>query len=380
MSFKNLSCFLLAITYFFITGCGNEKLSAPPVPVNFVAANPPSGSRIKSDTIITVIFEAVPGDVSVNQGTVTLADQMASIYGPFPEGLLQLLISWDDLHHIVLSYIVTELESPSPGLPEGMRLIPAGKVQLQVISFNDPAVVNDKQPVYTAFVDAFYMDEREVTNSEYKEFVDANPHWQKDRIARESHNGDYLEDWHGNDYPSGEAALPVTYVTWYAAMAYAKWVGKRLPTEAEWLHAAEGGQGSAHNPSKIVEQFGDVDSILDMGEMIPTVRGTIRRGGDSSYLEHLMSWPNGYGLVGMSNGVLEWCLDEYRFLHENPLSGANNIDWVMSNFTSIKTQRVVYGGPVDNRLERELGQGVTRLGVNPRWAIYKVGFRCAMSQ
>lgn len=374
MGFKNLSCFLLTITCFFITGCSNEKLSSPLVPVNFVDANPPSGSRIKSDTIITVIFDAVPGDVSVNQGTVTLAGQMASISGPFPEGLLQLLISWDDLHHIVLSYIVTELEPPPPGLPEGMRLIPAGKVQLQVISFNDPAVVNDEQPVYTASVDAFYMDEREVTNSEYKKFVDANPHWQKDQIDRNSHNGDYLKDWNGNDYPSGESYFPVTYVTWYAAMAYAKWVGKRLPTEAEWLHAAEGGQIS--DPSKIIEQWGAVDFISDMGEMIPTV--VIRRG-DSSYLEHL-TLPNGYGLVGMSNGVLEWCLDEYRFLHENPLSGADNVDWVMSNFTSIKTQRVVYGGPADDRLERELGQGVTRLGVNPWWAIYKGGFRCAMSQ
>jgi formylglycine-generating enzyme required for sulfatase activity len=66
------------------------------------------------------------------------------------------------------------------------------------------------------------MDKYEVTNLEYQKFVLANPQWQKDRIAVEFHDGDYLERWNGNDYPSGKENYPVVNVSWYAAMAYAQ--------------------------------------------------------------------------------------------------------------------------------------------------------------
>ena len=128
-------------------------------------------------------------------------------------------------------------------VPEGMTLIPAGEFQM---GSDDIEGDEDEQPVHTTYVQAFYMDIYEVTNAQYKEFIDANPQWQKglwwqmNRIKRRFHNRNYLKGWNGNNYPEGKGDHPV-HVSWYAAMAYAQWAGKRLPSEAEWEKAARDG-------------------------------------------------------------------------------------------------------------------------------------------
>ncbi len=88
--------------------------------------------------------------------------------------------------------------------PEGMVLIPAGEFQM---GSDDEDADDDERPVHTVYVDAFYMDEYEVTNAQFKAFVDANPHWQKDQIDAKFHDGTYLKHWSGTDYPSGKAAI-----------------------------------------------------------------------------------------------------------------------------------------------------------------------------
>ena len=258
-------------------------------------------------------------------------------------------------------------EPPKPITPEGMVSIPAGEFQM---GSNDPEARNDEQPVHTVYVDAFFMDEHETTNLEYKKFVLANPRWGKDGIDKGFHNGNYLSHWKGNDYPSGYANHPVAYVSWYAAMAYAGWAGKRLPTEAEWEYAARGGLAGQKYPWK-----GDVIDLgkANYGENV----------GDTTPVGKYP--PNGYGLYDMAGNVWEWCLDEYNkdFYfspppHENPLSGANSVDWIISNFTSVKERRVLRGGswarsPKNVRVAK-------RSSVPPSYSNYNFGFRCARAQ
>ena len=170
----------------------NYTVTPPqPPPVNFVSVDPPGGSTLEPDATITVIFDAVPDGVAVNPGTATVAGQIVTIFGPFPAGVLSLNLTWADGAHR-LTYTVND------PLQEGMVLIPAGEFQM---GSNDPEADGDEQPVHTVYVDAFLMDETEVTNVEYQKFVRANPRWGKRSIDGAFHNGNYLKHWNGDDYP-----------------------------------------------------------------------------------------------------------------------------------------------------------------------------------
>ena len=259
----------------------------------------------------------------------------------------------------------TESTPVDDSTPGRMVSIPAGEFQM---GSNDPEADDDEQPVHTVYIDAFFMDKYEVTNLEYQQFVRANPRWGKDRIDSNFHDGDYLESWSGNDYPGGEANDPVVYVSWYAAVAYSKWVGKRLPTEAEWEYAARGGLSGKKYP---------------WGDGIDSSKANYGRNvGDMTVVGNYP--PNKYGLYDMAGNVWEWCLDEYdedfyrTSPRRNPLSGANNPDWVMNNFTSVYTDRVLRGGSwLGNPTNLRVGG---RYRFAPADTLKRDGFRCARAQ
>ncbi len=241
-----------------------------------------------------------------------------------------------------------------------MVRIPAGEFEM---GSNE---IMEASPKHTVHLDAFYIDAYEVTNAQFKAFIDANPEWRKDNIPSEYHNGNYLRHWNGNDYPSGKANHPVVYVSWYAAMAYAKWVGKRLPTEAEWEKAARGGitgrryvWGNSRHPGKANYGY--------YGKRTRSV---------GSYL------PNGYGLHDMGGNVWELCLDQYdrnfysRSPKENPVAGVSDIQALMEDFTTIKTIRVSRGGSWNTPGPA----GVANRGDDkPTNTNSWLGFRCAKS-
>ena len=245
---------------------------------------------------------------------------------------------------------------PSGTTPEGMVLIPAGEFQM---GSNDGEF--DEKPVHTVYVNAFYMDVYEVTNAQYKEFVDSNPQWGKDQIPSRYHDGNYLKHWTGNSYGRGDH--PVVYVSWYGAMAYAEWAGKRLPTEAEWERAARGGLLGKKYP---------------WGNLLDSSKANYRGGGTTAVGRYL---PNKYGLYDVVGNVWEWCLDAYDedfykgSPRRNPIVGADSIVQAASRFTTVKSSRVLRGGAWSN--SRSALRVADRRSLNPVRADNSSGFRCA---
>ncbi len=221
---------------------------------------------------------------------------------------------------------------PAPDPYEGMVLIDAGEFRM---GSNDGQ--DREKPIHSVYVDAFYMDEYEVTNAEYAEFLNAKGKHTDGSITWL----DIGADWCRIEYVSrvyraktGYENHPVVEVSWYGAMAYAAWKGKRLPTEAEWEKAARGGLSGLKYP---------------WGNAIDSTNANYNRHvGDTTPVGKYAA--NGYGLYDMSGNVSEWCLDEYNAGFyaispaRNPLSGANSIQWLLENWTGVKSNRVLRGG------------------------------------
>ncbi|HUQ95852.1 MAG TPA: SUMF1/EgtB/PvdO family nonheme iron enzyme [Bryobacteraceae bacterium] len=171
----------------------------------------------------------------------------------------------------------------------GMVFVPAGEYQrgrTHKLPDDDlkwwPEVMKDDRPVKTIHIDAFYMDQHEVTNAQYAKFVQAARH-------RPPYN------WPDGKVPPGKENYPVAAVSWEDAMAYAKWAGKRLPTEAEWERACRGlTEGAKYfwgdrKPTVKDARFNSVNGPQEVGKCAATA----------------------LGLQDMAGNVWEWCLDWY---------------------------------------------------------------------
>lgn len=120
-------------------------------------------------------------------------------------------------------------QAKAQGSEDGMTYIPAGTYVRFLKS-------DDKKP--TTEIDAFYIDTTAVTNKEFLAFVRENPNWARSNVPRVFADRNYLKDWAG-DFDLGDVSedSPVVWVSWFAADAYAKWKGKRLPSYEEWEYA-----------------------------------------------------------------------------------------------------------------------------------------------
>ena len=243
---------------------------------------------------------------------------------------------------LVIDEVATGYDADKHG---EMALIPAGEFQM-----GSHEGLKSEQPVHTVRLSSFYMDVSPVTVGQFKAFIEATGHSEK--------------YWHRVGFDSPADDCPITGVSWYDAMAYAQWAGKRLPTEAEWEYAVRGGLEGATYP------WGDDKPTSRHANYHTNVGGVTPKG---KYP------PNGYGLYDMVGNIWEWCLDVYdpNFYSKSPEVDPLAIDEgdvVDGRFTSVRRFRVIRGGwwwSVESHLHVS-----TRFHFRPRKR--DGGFRCVL--
>jgi formylglycine-generating enzyme required for sulfatase activity len=220
-----------------------------------------------------------------------------------------------------------------------MVLIPAGPFPM------GSEEVADEEPIHEVELDAFYLDRFEVTTARYAKFLEATGikpprHWEEVNLARDGRR-------------------PVVGVSWDAAAAYCRWVGKRLPTEAEWEKAARGTDGRR----------------FPWGNEPPTAeRGNFGRQPWKGYetLHEVGSHPLGrspYGVEDMAGNAWEWVADWYDVRYygkspkRNPPGPADGVE------------RVVRGGGWN--YDGVFARAADRNRDAPDTEINTFGFRCA---
>ena len=182
----------------------------------------------------------------------------------------------------------TRLSLITVRLTDGMKLIPAGTY----LPLNRSPKDLEKIPVA-----AFWLAEFPVTNAQFLDFVRAHPKWQRSKVSRLFADSSYLTQWAGDlDLgPSAPPNAPIVRVSWFAARAYAAALGQRLPTTAEWEHAAAAGYTSAN---------GKNDAQLNRDLYAWLARPTPDVAPDVSTAK-----ANFYGVRGLHGLVWEWVDD-----------------------------------------------------------------------
>jgi formylglycine-generating enzyme required for sulfatase activity len=206
-------------------------------------------------------------------------------------------------------------------------------------------------------VKAFYLDIVPVSNANFLEFVRVNPLWQRSSVRRIFADESYLKNWQGDVEPGTNAPLnaPVVYVSWFAARAYAQWLGKRLPTMAEWEHAAAAssirpdGENDPAFHSEVLRWYADPAAT----ELLPVGSGPA----------------NVYGVRDLHGLVWEWIADfNSAIISGDSRDGSVDTELFCGGGTQNSKNVVNYPGFM---------RYAFRSSLEANYCIHNLGFRCA---
>lgn len=256
----------------------------------------------------------------------------------------------------------------APQAPAGMVLIPGGTTQIG--SEDGPP---EERPVFTVRVKPYFMDVHPVTVAAFREFVDATGHVTDaerlgDAGVLDVESGEWSlvagATWRRPFGPDGPAAAddhPVTQVSWHDAAAYAKWAGKRLPTEVEWEHAARGAQGRSR-------PYAWGRSLSEGG----VLRANTWRADTSEDDGYRYTSPVGVfgttdlGLADMGGNVWQWTADWFAPYGTDPALVPASGEKAQRGGSFLCHESVCHGYRVSARSHS-----------SPETALFHVGFRCA---
>jgi formylglycine-generating enzyme required for sulfatase activity len=215
--------------------------------------------------------------------------------------------------------------------------IPAGEFEM-----GNKDGSNDERPVHTVYLDAFWMDQTEVTNVQFRKFTEEVNYY----TSGSSGYGDYY---------------PASPLTWDDAQAYCQWAWRRLPTEAEWEKAARGGLEGKKYP------WGDEAPVCTPGAQ-----------NGAQYVSCGMEpvpvktfGPNGYGLYDMVGSVWEWVADWYLSNYYTSSPSQNPLGPASGDF------HVLRGGGWNFSLIF-MGVAYRNFHPKPEFSYPDLGFRCAV--
>ena len=249
--------------------------------------------------------------------------------------------------------LIKELTTPKDQavmvyVPEGAFLMGTSDADMEFYGeffpLRSPSRYDNERPQREVFLDAFYIDQLEVTNSQYKKFLSETGYVPKRYLDRP---------------PFNVPDLPAIVLEWEDAVTYAEWVGKRLPTEAEWEKAARGTDGriwpwgSEWDGSKL---SGNDGTGLEDGYKETAPVGQFPQGASP------------FGALDMAGNIWEWVADWYEpdyYTHapnRNPKGPETGDGHVLKG-----------GGWAENL---DFTRCANRLGGNPGSLLR--GFRCAM--
>ncbi|MHC4153170.1 MAG: formylglycine-generating enzyme family protein, partial [Planctomycetota bacterium] len=175
-------------------------------------------------------------------------------------------------------------------LPESMTVIDGGRVNIEFDLNGDgrPAKFHWQTPrAQVLELSPYAMDLTPVTNKQYARFL-------KDSGYKPRHDENFLKHWENGKIPAGKEDHPVVYVDLNDARAYAKWAGKRLPTQEEWQHAAQG-------PKRLKYPWGN------------QMKKNLCNGGQMGGTTSVYAFPEGrspFGCYDMCGNTWEWTESE----------------------------------------------------------------------